>query len=142
MALKSSPAVNLPARSVDNYSGVEAINMEEFDLLVELETSLHTAEVRSSPEKLNSLLSDDFVEIGASGRTYDKQQIINSLLDEIPGEIKAKDFQLRKLSDEMVLLIYRAQSIRQSIRSSIWKLEQGQWRMLFHQGTVTVENNW
>lgn len=111
--------------------------MEAFDLLVELETSLHTPDVRSSPAELNSLLSDDFIEIGASGKTYDKQQIINSLLVESPVQIKAKNFQYKKLSSELAQLIYRSESTRHSIRSSIWKLEEGRWRMLFHQGTIT-----
>jgi len=111
--------------------------MDEFNLLVDLEMSLHSPEVRKSRDKLDSLLAAEFIEIGASGNTYNKQQIINSLLEETPGEIKAKDFEHRKLSDELALLIYKSESTRCSIRSSIWKLENGRWRMLFHQGTVT-----
>jgi hypothetical protein len=99
--------------------------------------ALHTPAVRNSRDKLESLLSDDFMEIGSSGKTYDREQIINSLLKEVPGEINAKDFELRKLSDELSQLIYRSESTRRAIRSSIWKLEDGQWRMLFHQGTIT-----
>ena len=106
-------------------------------MLVELEVSLHTSEVRNSREKLDSLLSDDFMEIGASGATYRKEQVINSLLKEAPSEIHAKDFEFRKLSNDLSQLIYRSESTRRAIRSSIWRLEDGQWRMLFHQGTVT-----
>lgn len=109
-------------------------------MLVELEVSLHTSEVRNSREKLDSLLSDDFMEIGASGTTYDKEQIINSLLKEAPSEINAKEFEFRKLSNELSQLVYRSESTRCAIRSSIWRLEDGQWRMLFHQGTVTDRN--
>jgi hypothetical protein len=111
--------------------------MDEFNLLMELEVSLHSPEVRNSRDKLDALLSDDFIEIGASAATYNKQQIINSLLNEMPAEIKAKDFEYRKLSNDLSLLIYGSESTRQTIRSSVWKLEDGQWRMIFHQGTVT-----
>ena len=76
------------------------------------------------------------MEIGASGTVYNKEQIITSLLNEIPGEISATGFEYRKLCNELAQLVYRSTGTRFAIRSSIWKLEDGEWRIVFHQGTV------
>ena len=66
---------------------VEVKNMTNdlLDLLLGLEKDLHRQDIRRSKEKLNEILHDDFEEIGALGKIYDKDQIIE--LDGIPIQI-------------------------------------------------------
>jgi hypothetical protein len=52
-------------------------------------------------------------------------------------------FKIRILAEGVVLATYRAtrhgERAVTSLRSSIWKLEGGRWRMEFHQGTVAKQ---
>ena len=112
-------------------------------LLIELEISLHSPIVRKSRRRLETLLSNECLEIGASGKIYGKNEIIDALLEEKEtNEIQATDFEFRELSPGIAQLIYKSKNklndekIRYTIRSSIWKLEGSQWRMVFHQGTA------
>jgi hypothetical protein len=113
-----------------------------FDFLIDLEKSLHRGSIRRSREKLNELLRDDFIEIGASGKIYNKDQIIEALLNETPFTINASDFELRLFSEDIAQLKYKTQNIVDTnllpttLRSSIWKKEGTVWKMLFHQGTL------
>jgi len=112
------------------------------NLLVDLERNLHRKSIRRSKEKLNELLHDDFEEIGASGRTYNKDQIIEELQNEMPFTINASDFELRIFSEDIAQLKYKTKNtarnnlMRTTLRSSIWKNEGSKWKMVFHQGTI------
>ena len=103
--------------------------------LRDLEERLLLPHVRASPDEVTALLADEFIEFGSSGRIYDKQQVIR-LLREEQGEAPCTlvDFTARKLAADIVLVTYRVVE-NQTIRSSIWRLEDGRWRMVFHQGT-------
>jgi glyoxylase I family protein len=102
----------------------------------DLERSLHSHAVRSNPEAVAALLSDDFREFGASGRIWTKPEIIAELASEAPTEIKSRNFECQILSPELALITYLSESpTRTSLRSSLWRFEDGRWRILFHQGT-------
>jgi len=105
----------------------------------DLETGLHRRSVRNSPDAVAALLTDDFVEFGRSGRVYDKLRTIE-LLSGDDNELRpeVRDFQVRSLSHNVVLVTYRSgRGDRFALRSSIWQLSEGKWRMTFHQGTAT-----
>lgn len=113
-----------------------------FDQIIALEESLLAPEVRSAPEKLGRLLSDDFIEFGSSGQTYDKQQVIEALQHDSGEHFSLQDFQVRLLAHGVVLATYQAgkisdegQKVRYSLRSSIWRFEEDRWQIVFHQGT-------
>ena len=124
--------------------------METIDILVQLEKELQAAETRASRERLNLLLSNEFIEIGSSGVIRDKVQTIDLLLNSKPSEtrIQAKGFRLNVLAVETMQLIYTTIEVfstskaRNCIRSSIWKLHGANWEMIFHQATVlsTISN--
>jgi hypothetical protein len=110
----------------------------------ELETSLLRPEVRASRDALSKLLANDFVEFGSSGRTYDKDQVIEGLIQESSSpalERTTYDFSVRRLSDVVVLVTYRVNRRMldggelQTLRRSIWQLIGDRWQMVFHQGT-------
>jgi len=110
-----------------------------------LEEALHRPEVRTSRKALQTLLAEDFVEFGASGRVYDRQTTIEALLGESGidrGELQTANYALQPISSDAVLLTYEAERLysdgskRHVLRSSIWKHDGRKWQMLFHQGTI------
>ncbi|MBB3317193.1 hypothetical protein FHT77_003075 [Rhizobium sp. BK181] len=114
--------------------------------LQSLEQRLFEPGVRASVTALESLLSPEFREIGASGRLYGYRDIVAGLLAEPPdGTTRTlTDFELLLLASDLALVTYRAMRTVpagppvSSLRSSIWRHDaDGQWRMVFHQGTLT-----
>jgi len=110
--------------------------------IIKFELELLKPEVRSSLAALDRLIADDFLEFGASGLSFGKEEVMARLPGEVPPEFTASDFKLRELSSNVVQLVYRAtmkkitdDGIRYSLRSSIWKLNNEVWQMEFHQGT-------
>jgi hypothetical protein len=110
----------------------------------ELETSLLRPEVRASRDALSKLLAKDFVEFGSSGRVYDRDQVIDGLVQEGSApQVKrtAYEFSVRWLGEVAVLVTYRASRRMpdgeefQTLQSSIWQLTGDRWQMVFHQGT-------
>ncbi|BCM84008.1 DUF4440 domain-containing protein [Methylobacterium indicum] len=119
----------------------------KMDLVRGLEERLHDPAIRSSPDKVAALLADDFLEFGRSGAAYGKDEIVRRLATEQGrerSELIAYGYELRILSAGVVLLTYR--TVRKvegapdlhTLRSSVWKLIDGNWQMAFHQGTPTV----
>src|SRR5215510_7503934 len=80
----------------------------EEQTLRNLEERLLLPCVRASPDEVATLLADEFIEFGSSGRIYDKQQII-LLLQEEQGEAQLTlvEFSARRLSADVVLVTYR-----------------------------------
>ena len=104
--------------------------------LFELETSLHKKEIRNSPAAVAALLADDFTEFGSSGRVYDKSAIIELLRTETVAadhKVTVENFVVRALSPNVALVTYLAS--KRTLRSSIWRLSDSRWEMVFHQGT-------
>ncbi len=110
--------------------------------LIELEKSLHTDEIRSSYERLNELLHNDFMEITQRGTTYGKKEALEGLSSSSQIEIKSANYQVKLLSSDIAQVIYETETTkfeegvtRKARRSSLWKLEGDRWQMIFHQGT-------
>jgi len=114
------------------------VSTAEFIVLRDLEEELLRPEVRKSTDRLDQLLADEFTEFGSSGRIFDKRQIIDALQREAPFHSSLADFSVRRLAPGVMLVTYRATDTERPdsrIRSSIWKLVDGRWQMVFHQGT-------
>jgi len=111
--------------------------------VIELESRLLRHEFRSSYDFLDKILHNDFLEIGASGRTYNKEQTIDLLSKESNISSVATDFRFLQVAEGVALLTYSLKTVspdtgtRYSIRSSVWKLENDNWKLVFHQGTQT-----
>lgn len=107
------------------------------------ERRLLDREVRRSAEELNRLLDDEFHEIGASGRLWDRASLIGALsLEQGLGPVAEIDeIHAVPLGTDVVLLTYRARgSNRTSRRSSVWRYRADGWRLVFHQGTVVPDD--
>jgi hypothetical protein len=107
-----------------------------------LEEELLQPDVRKTATRLDALLAEGFIEFGSSGRVFDKQDIIDSLGSESPTRRSLTDFRAVALGPGVVLTTYRATSYGasgeqpiHSLRSSVWRLLDGRWQIVFHQGT-------
>lgn len=120
-------------RTVDGSLSKELQELEEWMLQPEFRQSVH---------EIEKLLADDFIEFGSSGQIYTKQQVLDELSLGATDEWTLGDFNLKSLAPDVALVTYRAYRFdgenhrgTASLRSSIWKLNQGRWQVVFHQGT-------
>jgi hypothetical protein len=115
---------------------------KDMQLVIDLELRLLQPLVRASPAEVDKLLHPDFIEFGASGRTWDRAQMITSLAGEqLPGgeaPVTASEITAVRLADDVVHVTYVSQrDQRYARRSSIWRRTDEGWRIYFHQGTLT-----
>ena len=110
--------------------------------LRQLEELMTRPEIRRCPEELSRLLADDFREFGGSGRIFNKSEIIEALRNQPPVQLWLDEFQVMSLAPDVVLVTYRgncrfpeSDKVSHSLRSSIWKKQNGRWQVVFHQGT-------
>jgi hypothetical protein len=121
------------------------VERSDAEAIRQLEEQLLESTIRTSADTVASLLADDFVEFGSSGRVFNKQQIVESLQQEV-GTCRRtlQEFKTKPLGAGVILATYRVsrqaddgEPPAMSLRSSIWKLIGGRWQMVFHQGTLT-----
>jgi ribonuclease HI len=106
------------------------------DLVEELERELLGPLVRGDIGRTAVLLHPDFMEIGSSGRVWTRDAMMMAL-EEDPGE--RTDIEILgadRIGTDAVLLTYRSYARSgTTLRSSLWVLDGGRWRLRFHQGT-------
>ncbi|MEB2649063.1 DUF4440 domain-containing protein [Pseudomonas sp. MYb541] len=115
-----------------------AMSMDLHAHLFGLEQALQQSTTRSDTRQLERLLADDFVEFGASGHVWgSKAEVIDGLQDEVFSARSMTEFVVKMLSEHVALVTYRCHrsGVGTSLRSSVWRAEEGQWQMVFHQGT-------
>lgn len=107
------------------------------DELLDLEQRLLDSSVRGSPQAVVPLLHPDFVEFGSSGRVYTKEMMVKMMLQQTPGVVKIRDFDVREIGPDAALVTYRTVGAegKETRRSSVWLSEANRWRIVFHQGT-------
>jgi glyoxylase I family protein len=105
------------------------------DELLRLESALASRDQAGVEGGLMSLIADDFVEFGMSGRVWTARSIRELL--EVPAAepIAIEDFEIAELGDGVVLGTYLMPGPPSVNRSSIWVHRDGGWLMRFHQGT-------
>jgi ribonuclease HI len=105
-------------------------------LVEELERELLGPLVRGDIGRTAVLLHPDFLEIGSSGRVWTRDAMMMAL-EEDPGE--RTDIEILgadRIGTSTVLLTYRSYARSgTTLRSSLWVLDGGRWRLRFHQGT-------
>ncbi|MFJ4208374.1 RNase H family protein [Paenarthrobacter sp. NPDC089675] len=119
---------------LEDAAATPEVSAEE--LVVALERELLRPDVRADIGRIGVLLHPDFAEIGQSGRFWTRDAMMVAL-EEDPGEhVELELLSADRLSENTILLNYRSLSHAGSaLRSSVWLLERGQWRLRFHQGT-------
>ena len=87
---------------------------------------------------------DDFWEIGASGQRYSRGFVLDVLEARLANPVnesgwESRDFHVRELAPNVYLLTYTLrQGERLTRRSTIWQRADGDWQIVFHQGTVVA----
>jgi GNAT superfamily N-acetyltransferase len=107
------------------------------DAVVQRERDLLDPIHRGDPMALDDLLHPDFLEFGGSGTVWTREAIVEELLgDPKIGPLELVDTNVAFLDADTALLTYRLLiDGRPSVRSSVWVLDGGRWRIRFHQGT-------
>ena len=104
------------------------------------ELALLSPEVRANAERLRTLLRDDFVEIGQSGRRWNRDEIIADLTTgpELAEPVISEQ-ESRTIATGIVLVTYVLEMYGGiSRRSSLWVRDGDTMRCFFHQGTPVV----
>ncbi len=113
------------------------------ELIRGLEEALHKPEVRKDAAQVSQLLHSGFLEIGRSGRRFDKSSILEELRAEEPTlGIRSSGYEVELITPGVALLTYESWRldrsggrIRETLRSSLWIETPDGWRLRFHQGT-------
>ncbi|WP_103383244.1 nuclear transport factor 2 family protein [Pseudonocardia dioxanivorans] len=111
--------------------------------LVAREPLFHRPEWGTGRADLEAMTAPDYWEVGASGRTYDREFVIGVLLERYardePDPWSADGFACRALGPDTYLVTYTlTQGERVTRRATVWERTSGGWRALYHQGTVVA----
>jgi len=116
------------------------------EALKKREPIFHRPEFGVSRKDFENMTVDDYWEIGASGKRYNREECIETMVTRyqdpsyIQNDIwETKEFECRVLSADTYLLTYiliQGKEKRITKRSTIWKNNHGQWIILYHQGTI------
>jgi hypothetical protein len=110
--------------------------------VIGLERALLRPGVRSSAEAVSRLLDPEFREIGASGRLWNRAEMISEMVAGArndPAPAVDSDMDGRRLAPDLILLTYLSDAAgRQARRTSLWRRREGHWRVLHHQGTLLL----
>ena len=124
-----------------------AIDPDLAEHIQRLEAELVSPEVWQSRPELEARMSPDFVEINSGGLLH-REDLISIILGADPGVWRTEDFTARELAPTVVLVTYRhliedddGSVPTVALRSSIWRHEDGGWRMVHHQSTRVLDSD-
>lgn len=116
-----------------------------FAELCSLEPIFHNQNFGMTEEAYRRAIGPGFWEVGASGRRYDSKFLLQALErsampDAATAGWSCTEFGIRALGLDTYLLTYTLnQAGRLTRRATIWRKSSEQWQILYHQGTVVVE---
>jgi hypothetical protein len=104
------------------------------------ELALARRDASAVPGGLADLIDDEFEEVGASGRRWDRAAVVALLAVSSPADVVIDTFDATPLSRTVVLVTYRSVARGPGApapawRSSVWVRRRDRWRLRFHQGT-------
>jgi hypothetical protein len=117
---------------------------EVLDELRRREPIFHHPGFGTSRADYMRMTADDFWEIGASGQRYGREFVLDALEARLANPVdesdwESRDFHVRELAPDVYLLTYTLrQGERLTRRSTIWRRADGDWKIVFHQGTVVA----
>ncbi len=103
----------------------------------------HPEKFGKTKADISKQMCDEFWEVGASGNVYTKPDVIETLLERYNNPDyqdiwEAKNFELTKIAPDNYLLTYTLiqDKTRVTRRSTLWRAVNGDWKILYHQGTL------
>jgi len=129
-------------------SSAEDFKVTEPELLPVLEELrcrepiFHRSEFASDRAGFEQMMSPDYWEVGASGRRYSRDFILQTLGQNPPVDADVAGWQswnheCRRLGPDAYLLTYKLrQRDRLTRRATIWRKTPESWQVLYHQGTI------
>ena len=113
--------------------------------LVNREPIFHRPELGVARADFEKMIADDFWEIGASGRRYGRDYVLDELQKRYAAAYadnwETRDFHCRSLAQDVYLLTYTLlQGARKTRRSTIWQSTPQGWKIVFHQGTIVQDS--
>ena len=126
---------------------VEKAEDEVLQWVIASEIALLKVELRRDPDELTRLLHPDFLEVGRSGNSFNREAIIKSLLAEKNDEcnIVHQDIVGCFVDKNTILITYKTavkngdRISSMAKRSSLWVNVGSRWRIRYHQGTPYVD---
>lgn len=127
---------------------VEKVNNEVIQRVIANEIALLQVELRRNPDELTQLLHPDFLEVGRSGKSFNREAIIKSLLAEkdSTSNIVYQDIVGCFVDRSTILITYKTaikngdRISSMAKRSSLWVNESSRWRIRYHQGTPYADD--
>jgi hypothetical protein len=128
------------AEGPDDLPGLERVEAE----LLAREPIFHRPELGASREDYIAQTAEDYWEVGASGRVYDREYVISSLVKrgKVPGDENwvITEVKLRHLAEDTYALTYQLdQDGRLTRRLTLWRRASDGWKILYHQGTIVQD---
>ena len=92
-------------------------------------------------QNLNDRIDDEFIEYGKSGEVFDKNSIIEYLNNlDTDRDIKIVSFKIKNIKEDLLIanyISYEKEIKTKALRTSIWRKKDSDWKLYFHQGTIT-----
>ncbi|EAC5858966.1 hypothetical protein LG129_000099 [Listeria monocytogenes] len=113
------------------------LTKENFQKLDEIHLSL---ENRHSMSEIIDILSESYIEITQSGvvKDYAYYKSLTTLGD---SSLEIMNYDIKILDETKVLSYYKLKNTSENsytMRSNVWIIENGSWKLTFHQGTKIV----
>lgn len=114
------------------------------DELIKREPIFHRPELGTTRHDLEKMTDPSFWQVGASGRRYSREYVINTLLERYatPHEDiwEASGFECAELAPDTYLVTYALVQDRTRLtrRATIWRRAGDEWKILYHQGTIVA----
>jgi len=106
------------------------------------EPIFHRSEFGTTRNDFERMTDPSFREVGASGRRYSRQYVIDTLVERslTPYEDvwETSEFHCAELAPDTYLLTYTLVQHRTRVtrRATIWRKTSDGWKILYHQGTI------
>lgn len=106
------------------------------------EPIFHRPEFGTRREDFDRLMATDFSEVGASGATYSREFVLETLVERhrhpVVERLVVSDFACRQVAPALWLASYRLEQDgdRVSRRSTLWRRTSEGWQIVHHQGTL------
>ena len=115
--------------------------LEVLEELKQREPIFHHPEFGTTRADYENMMDSEFWEVGASGRRYSREFVLDTLENRAPDPDESKwltrDFQCREIAADNYLITYTlAQGARITRRATLWRRAAAGWKILYHQGTI------